>query len=102
MSTKIILLIVLMTAVTYLPRAIPSFIIDKVKLGKKTQKFLKLIPYTAMSALVFPGIFTSVGDKYYYGLIGGGVAALLAFFKCPVVVCVIVAVAVDFLLLRIM
>lgn len=102
MSTKIILLIVLMTAVTYLPRAIPSFIIDKVKLGKKTQKFLKLIPYTAMSSLVFPGIFTSVGDKYYYGLIGGGVAALLAFFKCPVVVCVIVAVAVDFLLLRIM
>ena len=101
MSAKIILLIVLMTVVTYLPRAIPSFIVDKIKIGNKTQKFLKLIPYTAMSALVFPGIFTSVGDKYCYGIIGGGVAALLAILKCPVVVCVIVAVAVDFLLLRI-
>ena len=101
MSAEIILLIVLMTLVTYLPRALPSFVINKVKLSDKTQKFLKLIPYTAMSALIFPGIFTSVGDKYYFGLIGGGVAAVLALFKCPVVICVIAAVATDFLLLRI-
>ncbi|MBR2474150.1 MAG: AzlD domain-containing protein [Clostridia bacterium] len=98
MRLEIVLLVVLMALVTYVPRMLPSFIIGKIKIGKKTEKFLRLIPYTAMAALIFPGILNSVGDKAYYGLAGGAVAALLAYFKCPVVVCVIAAVAVDYIL----
>lgn len=100
MRTEIIILVLLMALVTYVPRMLPSFIVGKIKLGKKTEKFLKLIPYTAMAALIFPGILNAVEGKAYYGLIGGGVAAVLAYFKCPVVVCVIAAVAVDFVLLK--
>ena len=100
MRTEIVILVLLMALVTYVPRVLPSFIVGKIRLGKKTEKFLKLIPYTAMAALIFPGIFDAVGDKAYYGLVGGAVAALLAYLKCPVVVCVIAAVAVDYILIR--
>ena len=44
--------------VTYLPRMLPAFVIDKLHLSPKAEKFLKLIPYTAMAALIFPGIIT--------------------------------------------
>ena len=101
MRAQIVILVLLMMLVTYVPRVFPSFIVGKIKLGKKTEKFLRLIPYTAMAALVFPGLLTSVGDKFYYGLAGGAVAAALAYFKCPVVICVIAAVIVDFILIQI-
>ena len=101
MRAEIVILVLLMALVTYVPRVLPSFIIEKVKLGKRTEKFLRLIPYTAMAALIFPGLISALGDgKHTFSLIGGGVAAVLAYFKCPVVGCVIAAVAVDFLLLR--
>lgn len=100
MRAEMIILILLMMAVTYIPRVLPSFIIGKIKLGARMEKFLKLIPYTAMAALVFPGIFTSVGDKAWYGIVGGAVAAALAYFKCPVVVSVIAAVITDLVLLN--
>lgn len=91
---NVMLLIILMAAVTYIPRALPAFIVEKVRLGKKTEKFLKLIPYTAMAALVFPGILSAVGGEYamYFGLIGGAVAAVLAYFKCPVILSVVASV----------
>ena len=58
MNIEILLLILGMTAVTYIPRAIPAVLIDKLKVGEKFEKFLRLIPYTAMAALIFPGVFT--------------------------------------------
>lgn len=101
MRAEIVILVLLMMLVTYVPRVLPSFIIERIRLGKKTEKFLKLIPYTAMAALIFPGIFSALGEeKQIYGLVGGGVAAVLAYFKCPVVICVIAAVAVDYLLIE--
>ena len=51
-----------------------------------------------MSALVFPGVF-SVDDAFpLYGIAGGAVAALLAYFKCPLIVSVLGAVAINYLL----
>lgn len=47
-----------MAIVTYIPRAIPAVLVDKMKFGVKTEKYLKLIPYTAMSALIFPAVFS--------------------------------------------
>lgn len=99
MRTEIIILVIGMALVTYIPRMLPSLIIDKVRLGRKTEKFLKLIPYTAMAALIFPGIIDALGPQNRaYSLIGAGVAATLAYVKCPVVICVIAAVTVDYLL----
>ena len=38
MRLEIVLLVVLMALVTYGPRMLPSFIIGKIKIGKKTVK----------------------------------------------------------------
>ena len=96
MRTEIILLVLLMMLVTFIPRMLPAFIVGKLKLGKKTEKFLKLIPYTAMAALIFPGILTVDENRFCIGLIGGGVAAILAYFKCPVIVCVLAAIVTNY------
>lgn len=97
-TTKIFILVFGMAVVTYIPRALPVLFAGKIKFGEKTEKFLKLIPYTAMTSLVFPGIFTIDAEKPYIGIIGGAVAGLLAWKKCPVMVCVLSAIAVDFIL----
>ena len=92
-NTKVLILIVGMALVTYIPRAIPAVLIDKMQFGAKTEKFLKLIPYTAMSALIFPGIFTVDTTNPAIGIVGGAVAAVLAWKKCPVMICVLAAIA---------
>ena len=97
-STRILLLILGMTVVTYVPRAIPAVLVDKMKFGPKTEKFLQLIPYTAMSALIFPGVFTVDAGRPIIGIAGGLTAGILAWHKCPVMVCVLAAIAVDFAL----
>ena len=99
MSTiEAIILVFGMTAVTYIPRAIPAVLIDKMKFGDKIEKFLKLIPYTAMAALIFPGVFFTDPEKPVIGIAGAVVAAVLAWRKCPIIICVLAAIAADFLL----
>ena len=97
-NPKIWLLIFGMMAVTYIPRAIPAVVLDKLHFGPKVEKFLKLIPYTAMAALVVPGIFTVDTAQPIIGIAGGIVAALLAWKKCPLMVCVLAAIAADLIL----
>ena len=101
-STEILSLIFGMALVTYIPRAIPAVFVGKMKFGAKIEKFLKLIPYTAMSALVFPGVFTVDTANPMIGIAGGVVAGIMAWRKCPVMVCVLAAISVDFLLYTIL
>ncbi len=96
-NTKVLLLLLGMMAVTYIPRALPAVFIEKMRFRAKMEKFLKLIPYTAMSALIFPGVFT-VDANPIIGIVGAAVAGLLAWKKCPVMICVLTAIAVDFCL----
>lgn len=97
-GVNILLLCLAMTAVTYIPRAIPAVLLDKLHFSPKVEKFLNLIPYTAMSALIVPGVFTTDAENPAVGIVGGTVAAVLAWKKCPVMVCVLGAIAADFLL----
>ena len=98
MRVDIILMILGMAAVTYIPRALPAVIIDKLRFGPKFEKFLKLIPYTAMSALVFPGVISVDAARPEIGLVGCAVAGVLAWLRMPVMVCVVAAIAADILL----
>ena len=95
---EVLLIILGMTAVTYIPRALPAVILAKLKFSAKVEKFLKLIPYTAMTALIFPGIFTVDTAHPAIGIVGGLVAILLAWRKVQVVICVLVAIGADILL----
>ena len=96
-STQVLLLILGMTLVTYLPRMLPAFVIDRLHLSLKAEKFLKLIPYTAMAALIFPGVLSADAARPEIGIIGGVTAAVLAWKRCPVMVCVLAAIGADFL-----
>ena len=95
MRTDILILVLGMTLVTYIPRMLPAVLLEKLRFGSKAEKFLQLIPYTAMAALVFPGILTMDAARPYIGLAGGAAAALLAWKRLPVIVCVLAAIAVD-------
>ena len=102
MSNRTALLLFLgMTVVTYIPRMLPVLLLGRVRLGPKTEKFLKLIPYTAMSALVFPGVFSMDATRPWIGLVGVAVPAGLAWRRCPAVLCVLAGIAAVFLLLLI-
>lgn len=97
-KAKFLIIVLGMALVTYIPRAIPAVLIDKMHFGAKTEKFLRLIPYTAMAALIFPGVFTVDEANPAVGIVGGAVACVLAWRKCPVMVCVLAAIAADILL----
>lgn len=87
-----------MAAVTYMPRVIPAFVIDRLHLGKRMEKFLRLIPFTAMTALIFPAIISVDAEMPIIGIAGGFTAALIAFFKLPVILSVVGAVLVNFIM----
>ena len=52
--------ILVLAAAVFLPRVVPALCIDHVRIGPWLSRFLRLTPYAALSALVFPGIFHSV------------------------------------------
>lgn len=89
-----LLLSVFMLLVTFVPRVLPGFLLDKITLGAKAKKFLNLIPFTAMSALIFPGVLYVDEQRLWIGAVGAVIAILLSLIKkMPTFVTVIVSVA---------
>lgn len=70
-----------MSIVTYLPRLIPVFIVDKIKLPNWINMWLKMIPYAALGALIFPGVLNIERGIPSIGLIGGLAAVITAYYK---------------------
>ena len=94
----ITLLIILCALVTFIPRVIPAIFIDQLDFSPKFEKFLNLIPYTALAALICPGVLTVDPNLWYIGLIGAVIAGVLAWKKVHlgaiVILTVIVLIAV--------
>ena len=80
--------------VTFIPRLIPALFVDRLDFPPKVEKFLNLIPYTALAALICPGVLTVDSQLWYIGLIGAVVAAGLAWKKVPIGAIVILTVVV--------
>jgi branched-subunit amino acid transport protein len=98
MRAEVLLILLGMCLVTYVPRALPAALVDRLRFSGRLEKFLKLIPYTAMAALIFPGVLFVDAANLWIGIVGAAVAALLAWLKSPVMVCVLAAIAADMLL----
>lgn len=94
---SIVLLLLSMALVTYVPRMLPFVLIDKMRFSPRVERFLRLIPYTAMAALVFPGVLTVDASRPWVGLLGAAAAALLALRRRSAIVCVLAAIAVVFI-----
>ena len=56
--------------VTFIPRLIPAVFVDKLNFGPGFEKFLNLIPFTALAALICPGVLTVDPNIWYIGLAG--------------------------------
>lgn len=96
MRFEILCLFLGMTLVTYIPRLIPVFLVGRIQLNPKIEKFLQLIPFTAMAALIFPGVIFTDPSNLWIGILGGATAIILAWLRMNVMVCVLAAIAVDF------
>lgn len=78
--------------VTFIPRLLPAVFIGRINLGPISEKYLNLIPYTALTALIVPGVLTVDNQLWYIGLIGAIIAAALAWKKVPLGAIVILTV----------
>ena len=77
---RIIIAVILMAAVTYIPRAFPIIFLRK-KLGSKfLRSFLYYVPYAVLGAMIFPKVVYSTGN-IYSAMAGMGVAFILAYLE---------------------
>ncbi|SEO48167.1 Branched-chain amino acid transport protein (AzlD) [Amphibacillus marinus] len=91
-------IIILMAVVTVLPRLLPAFIVDRIRFPEWMGRWLEVIPYAALGALIFPGVINVIPDQPYIGLAGGTAAILLSVFKLHIVIVVLGASLVVYLL----
>lgn len=86
------LLLVLLALSTYIPRVIPALLIDHMHFSKTARKFLLLLPYTVMTALIFPGILSADSTYVSVGIAGSLCAAACSLLKLPVIATVLASV----------
>ncbi|GAA0180190.1 AzlD domain-containing protein [Clostridium sediminicola] len=79
--SNIMILIIGMMLVTYIPRILPFYIIERLNLSDRVKRSLTYIPYAALGAMVMPGGFTAVDGHPYISVLALGVAVLLSFIK---------------------
>ena len=94
-----VILIFLMMAVTYIPRLIPFLAMRGKKEapgGSRVRKFLSLIPFAALGALIFPGGLSSVPEMPLVSLIGLSAAGVTSWFTRNVALSVLAAVLAVF------
>ncbi|HBT20917.1 MAG TPA: branched-chain amino acid transporter [Peptococcaceae bacterium] len=72
---------------TYIPRALPFVFLTESKMPSFLKRFLDNIPSAILGALIFPGVLYSAGEVYF-GIIGGIVSLIMAFFELNLVLVV--------------
>lgn len=95
---RILFIILGMAIVTYIPRLVPVFIVERFTLPNWLEKWLKCVPYAALAALIYPSILTVNKHNPLVGLIGGVVAAILAYFRVHILFVIICTILTAFLL----
>ena len=95
--TMILMILIIMTVIL---RTLPIFVkIPENNL--KVNKFFEALPYTVLTVLVFPDIFTSTGSTKFdiiRVLIGMAIVAYLTFKKANLGIIIIVSIAVIYFL----
>ncbi len=86
-----LLCILIMAAVTYLPRVLPVTLFRGRIRSRYIRTFLDYTPYAVLGALTFPDIFSSTGNLLSAAA-GTVTALILAYFKRGLVVVAIGAI----------
>jgi len=88
---RIFILVIGMSLVTYIPRALPMLFLKEFRLNPSVENFLKLIPYAALGALIFPEILFST-NHMASSVTGGILAAVVAYFKGNLLIAVVAGI----------
>ena len=78
--TKTLIAVILMAAVTYMPRVFPIALFTRKIESQFIKSFLYYIPFAVLGAMTFPGILDSTSN-FYGSLAGMMVALILAYFE---------------------
>ena len=92
-------IIILMAAVTFIPRLIPLLLLKNRTLPPLFRRLLNTIPYAALAALIFPGVLKSVPSMPWAAIAGMGAAVLVSWFKGGLIASVASSVVVVLLFL---
>lgn len=95
-TLKIVLYILVMAGITYLIRALPFIAFRKKIKSRFLKSALYYLPYTVLSAMVIPSVFTSTGNVITAAA-GFTVAVVLAFFNQSLIKVALGASAAAFL-----
>jgi branched-subunit amino acid transport protein len=96
MSKSYIFIILGMMAATYIPRLVPFFLVSKSSNSGWVSRFLKFIPYTALGALIVPGVVEAIPEMPFAGIAGIIFALLFSWFRRSVIISVLGAVIVSY------
>lgn len=99
MNSKVLLIIIGMTLVTYLPRLLPFHIFSKMNLSKRMELFLKCIPYAALGALVIPDVFNAIEGNSTASVVGAVTAVLLTYIFKNMILSVMGSIAAAYLVI---
>ena len=97
-SASFWLMVLGMGVVTYLPRTLPLLLGSEMRLPLWLERWLKLVPYAALGALIFPGILTVDPARPWIGILGGIAAAAVAWRWKNFVVALIAAFTTVYIL----
>lgn len=88
--------ILVMAGVTYLIRAVP-FVLARGRIRSRyLRRVLELLPYSVLSAMTFPAIFTSTGSSLS-AAVGTAAALVMAYFRLPLIAVALGAAGAAFL-----
>lgn len=97
---KSIILIVLVASIaTMIPRFIPYFSKSINKLPDSVKDKLELLPISALGALIFPFTILDFHVIWYAGLLGVIAAFILGYFKQSMIVSIIASIIVTYTVL---
>lgn len=88
--------ILIMAAVTYLPRVIPLAVFRKRVKNRFVQSFLTYMPYGVLAAMVFPGVFYST-SSLISAAVGCAAALILSYKKLGLMSVALCSVAAVFI-----
>ena len=96
---KHLVLILGMTAVTYIPRMAPLMLFKGKNLPAFLRRFLQSLPVCALGALLFPNLLTSIPGSPIAAMIGAVVAGGVSLTKGGLLLSVIAGVGASYLVL---
>lgn len=94
-----LLLILGMMIVTYIPRLIPVVMLSQKPMPPVVRQFLLFIPYTALGALIIPGVTKATPEMPLAALAGIGAAAVFSWFRGGMILSVLISIGTTYLVL---